>query len=34
MTAMDNIVDKLNEQSREDVRKSVREALTSLKQAA
>lgn len=34
MTAMDNIVDKLNEQSREDVRKSVRDALSSLKQAA
>lgn len=34
MTAMDDIVDKLNEQSREDVRKSVRDALGSLKQAA
>jgi len=34
ITAMDNIVDKLNEQSREDVRKSVRDALSSLKQAA
>ena len=34
MTAMDDIVDKLNEQSREDVRKSVRDALSSLKQAA
>ena len=34
MTAMDNIVDKLNEQSKEDVRQSVRDALGSLKQAA
>lgn len=34
MTAMDNIVDKLNEQSREDIRKSVRDALGSLKKAA
>ena len=34
MTAMDNIVDKLNEESREDIRKSVRDALSSLKKAA
>jgi hypothetical protein len=34
MTAMDNIVDKLNEQSKEDVRQSVRDALGSLKKAA
>ena len=34
MSAMDNIVDKLNEKSREDVRKSVRDALAGLKQAA
>jgi hypothetical protein len=34
MTAMDNIVDKLNEKSREDIRKSVRDALGSLKKAA
>lgn len=34
MTAMDDIVDKLNEKSREDVRKSVRDALGSLKKAA
>lgn len=34
MTAMDEIVDKLNESSREDVRKSVRDALAALKQAA
>lgn len=34
MTAMDNIVDKLNERSKEDVRQSVRDALGSLKKAA
>lgn len=34
MTAMDDIVDKLNEQSKEDVRASVRDALGSLKKAA
>lgn len=34
MTAMDNIVDKLNEKAREDVRASVRDALGSLKKAA
>ena len=34
MTAMDNIVDKLNEKAREDVRQSVRDALGSLKKAA
>ena len=34
MTAMDDIVDKLNEKSREDIRKSVRDALGSLKKAA
>ena len=34
MTAMDEIVDKLNETSEEDVRKSVRDALAALKQAA
>lgn len=34
MTAMDDIVDKLNEKSREDVRQSVRDALGSLKKAA
>ena len=34
MAAMDDIVDKLNEKSREDIRKSVRDALGSLKKAA
>ena len=34
MTAMDNIVDKLNEQSKDDIRASVRDALGSLKKAA
>jgi len=34
MTAMDDIVDNLNEKSREDIRKSVRDALGSLKKAA
>lgn len=34
MTAMDEIVDKLNEQSKDDVRASVRDALGSLKKAA
>ena len=34
MTAMDNIVDKLNEKAREDVRGSVRDALAGLRQAA
>lgn len=34
MTAMDDIVDKLNEKSREDIRKSVRDALGSLNKAA
>ena len=34
MTAMDEIVDKLNETSEEDLRQSLRDALAALKQAA